>query len=166
MATGTAVAQPRFVNAQSVSVGVYDAKGKKIYVEPFRDQSRSKQEGAIFVVEGEHYRTFAAPRGPLSPFPGQAAKVSPLPASVAGKPAASTVANQSLSASTPNPGVVASPAAPGVADLPPSSAQSASGSANIPAGAGVSAESSNPNDVSGTPSQTRTSRVVRRGSTK
>jgi len=57
---------PKFVNLQTGSVTVFDENKKSLTVNPF--VLRNRQDGT-YVVEGEHYRKFVAPYGPLSPFP-------------------------------------------------------------------------------------------------
>lgn len=60
-------APPRFVNLQSSPVGVFDEKGNRINVGCFA--LRNRQEHGIFIVEGEYYRKFSHPNGPLHPIP-------------------------------------------------------------------------------------------------
>jgi hypothetical protein len=59
--------EPRFVNMQSMPVHVYDANRRTVTVHPWNDKPH--KEGALYVVEGLHYRQFLGARGPLSPFP-------------------------------------------------------------------------------------------------
>lgn len=65
---------PRFVNMQNRPVGVYNEAKKHIYVLPYSGNGRNQ---GIYIVEGEWYKQFVAPAGPLVPFPGTAAPIAP-----------------------------------------------------------------------------------------
>lgn len=78
---------PRFVNLQTGRVSVFDENGRNLTVLPFKE--RDRYPDGVFVVEGEHYRKFVGPRGPLYTFPETPASA---PAPSAAAPAASAPA--------------------------------------------------------------------------
>lgn len=59
-------APAKFVNLQPSNVSVYDKKGATVIVCPYN--TPHKPDG-VYVVEGEHFRQFVSPKGPLYPFP-------------------------------------------------------------------------------------------------
>lgn len=60
-------ATPRFVNLQSSPVGIFDEKGNRFMVGCYA--MRDRQTNGVFVVEGEYYRKFLHPHGPLRELP-------------------------------------------------------------------------------------------------
>jgi len=61
---------PRFVNPNSVPVGLYDESGRKVYVAPFADVgTKHENSTALYVLEGEFFRPQVHPHGSLVPHP-------------------------------------------------------------------------------------------------
>lgn len=57
---------PVFINSQVSPVSVYDPDRRRVDVFPFDWRRRHANEGVRFAVEGEHYRQFVHPHGPLT----------------------------------------------------------------------------------------------------
>jgi hypothetical protein len=64
---------PKYVNMQKSPTMVPGADGRMIRIHPF-DRREEAQDGATYVVEGEHFGQFCGPMGPLYPFPVKALK--------------------------------------------------------------------------------------------
>jgi hypothetical protein len=66
-------AKPKYVNMQKSPTMVPGEDGRMVRVHPF-DRRNEAQDGAVYVVEGEHFEQFVSPQGPLYPFPVKALK--------------------------------------------------------------------------------------------
>lgn len=66
--TKNAQTEDRFINPQNRPVFVYDENRNPVTVHPYENRTDTPH-GAIFVVQGEHYRQFVRPVGALIPFP-------------------------------------------------------------------------------------------------
>lgn len=74
---------PRFVNQNGFAVMIQDEKGRTLPVQPFGLRGRPGVTDQMCIMEGEFYRRYVGPMGPLFPFPADAYPPAPVVAAPA-----------------------------------------------------------------------------------